>query len=289
LAIFLSLGSLFLSFALHGAQTDPLAAAAQAISVYPAEVRQATQTALSYPSILVQIGQILAKSRAEFQALSSSLNHDLQKKLWQVVRYPRLLRGLTTLGPKGDVTSLISNYPKEIQQAAKELEKNHFDLLRQSVEILEKALSQMGSAIQNLPAPTKAAFKSIAIHSAILQVLNQALGLSKIDPESFKNNPQALTQAAQKLSSLITTASPSTPPKTIQADPGDDPQAVAALSKANQEFRAQNDAQLDQKPYSDNAVQVNVGYAPNSALYSPIGWAYPAWFGSPAWDPFPYY
>lgn len=289
LAILINIGNLFFSLALHGAGTDPLAAAAQAISVYPADVRQATQTALSHPSTLVQIGQILAKSRTEFQALSSSLNPDLQKKLWQVVRYPRLLRGLVSLGPKGDATSLVSNYPKEIQQAVKELEKNHFDLLRQSVDILQKALGQMGSAIQGLPEPTQAAFKSVAVHSAIFQVLNQALGLSKIDPESFKKNPQALTQAAQKLSSLIATAAPATPPKTIQADSGDDPQAVATLSKANQEFRAQNDEQLNQEPFSDKAVQVNVGYAPNSALFAPVGWAYPAWFGWPTWDPFPYF
>ncbi|HKY64202.1 MAG TPA: hypothetical protein VJR29_12375 [bacterium] len=289
LIILTALASLALPFSSPAAETDRLAAAARAISVYPADIRQATQTTLSHPSTLVQIGQILAKSRADFQAISSRLNPDLQKKLWQVVRYPRLLRSLTALGPNGDNASLISNYPKETQAAAKELAKSHFDILSQSTEILKQALGQMASAIQGLPAATQSAFRSVAVHSAIFQVLNEALGLSKTDPQSFKKNPQALTQEAQKLSGLIATAAPATPPKTIQAVAGDDPEAVAALSKANQEFRAKNDEQLDQVPYSKDATQVNVGYTPNSALYSPIGWAYPVWFGWPAWDPFPYF
>ncbi|HEX5033243.1 MAG TPA: hypothetical protein VFW62_02070, partial [bacterium] len=97
LTILTALAALALPFSSPAAETDRLAAAAQAISVYPADVRQATQTTLNYPSTLAQIGQILAKSRAQFQTLSSTLNPDLQKKLWQVVRYPRLLRSLTAL------------------------------------------------------------------------------------------------------------------------------------------------------------------------------------------------
>ncbi len=289
LAIFLSLGSLFFSFAGHGAATDPLSAAARAISVYPADVRQASQTTLSYPGTLVQLGQIQAKSSADFKKLSESLSPDLQKKLWQVVRYPRLLQDLVDLGPNGNNASLISNYPKATQEAAKELAKSNFEVLRQSAEIGNKAQGQFGSAIQGLPAPAVAAFQSVAGHSEIFQVLNQALGLSKIDPSAFKKNPQPLTQEAQKLSGLIAAAPPSSPQKTIKGGAGDNPQAVATLNKADQSFEAQNDYELDQDPHPKGARVANVGYTPYASVFEPVGWAYPFWFGWPTWDPFPFW
>lgn len=289
LSIFLAIGLYLLPGASHGAQGDTLSAAARAISVYPADIRQATQTTLNYPSTLVQLGQIQAKSSGNFKKLSASLSPELQKKLWQVIRYPRLLQDLVDLGPNGDSSSLISNYPKEVQVAAKELLKNNFDLLRQTSQVGNQAQDQFRSALQSLPAPAQSAFQSVAGHSEIFHVLNQALGLSKTDPASFKKNPQALTQEAQKLSALIASAPPSTPQKNIQAQSGDNPQALSTLSQADKSFKAQNDYELDQDPHPKGARVANIGYTPDSSLFVPIGWAYPFWFGWPDWDPFPFW
>ena len=289
LSISFALGILFIASPSRGATTDPLSAAARAISVYPADIRQATQTTLAHPATLAQLGQIQAKSSSDFKKLSSSLSPELEKKLWQVIRFPSLLQDLVGLGPKGDGSSLLSNYPKEVQAAAKELFKDQFNLLQQSAEIGNKAQAQFGKAIEGLPAPAKAAFQSVAGHSEIFQVLNQALGLSKIDPDSLKKSLPILTQEAQKLSTLIAAAPPSSPQKKIQAEKGDDPKALAALSKADRSFKAQNDYELDQDPHPKGAAQVNIGYTPDSSLFIPIGWAYPFWFGWPAWDPFPFW
>lgn len=289
LSIFYAFSLIFLPGASHGAQGDTLTAAARAISVYPADVRQATQTTLNYPSTLVQLGQIQAKSSGDFKKLSSNLSPELQKKLWLVLRYPRLLQDLVDLGPNSDSSSLVSNYPKDAQVAAKDLIKDNFELLRQTSAIGDQAKGQFRAAIEPLPSPAKTAFQSVAGHSEIFQVLNQALGLSKTDPASFKKNPQALTQEAQRLSGLIANAPPSEPQKTIQGGSGDNPQAVAALSKADQNFKAQNDYELDQDPHPKGARVVNVGYTPDSSLFVPIGWAYPFWFGWPTWDPFPFW
>jgi hypothetical protein len=289
LSFFVILGLFFSSAATSRAQGDSLPAAARAISVYPADIRQNTQSTLNYPSTLVQLGQIQGKSSGEFKKLTASLSPDLQKKLWQVIRYPRLLRDLVDMGPQGDSSSLISNYPKEVQTAAKDLLKNNFPLLRQSADIGAKAQAQFASAIQSLPAPAQSAFQSVAGHSEIFQVLNRALGLSSTDPASFKKNPEPLTQNAQKLAGLIAAAPPSSPQKKIEAQAGDDPKAVATLSKADQSFKAQNDYELDQDPHPKGARVANVGYTPDSSLFIPIGWAYPFWFGYPDWDPFPFW
>ncbi|MDL1870809.1 hypothetical protein FBR05_01230 [Deltaproteobacteria bacterium PRO3] len=55
--------------------------AIQALSVYPADIRQATVGVLAYPGTLVQLAQIQAKTGAAFRSLLATAPQDTQKKL----------------------------------------------------------------------------------------------------------------------------------------------------------------------------------------------------------------
>lgn len=265
--------------------------AVQALSVYPANIRQATVGVLAYPGTLVQLAQIQAKTGAAFRTLLATAPQDTQKKLWQLLRYPKLVEDLAAFGPQTakSVKQIVASFPKDLQPIASDLAQNHYDLLRKTADLNRQAGQEFSQALQSLPGPAQKNFQTVAAHSEILHILSQSLQLDKTTPESFKKDPKPLTQKAQALAQQLQQAPTAAHPENWKGSPQDDPKAVAALQKAATQFEKQNDAELDEDPNPKGAVQANVGFTPYSSVFVPVGWAYPFWFGWPDWDPYPYW
>lgn len=265
--------------------------AVQALSVYPADIRQATVGVLAYPGTLVQLAQIQAKTGAAFRTLLATAPQDTQKKLWQLLRYPKLVEDLAAFGPQTakSVKQIDASFPKDLQPIASDLAQNHYDLLRKTADLNRQAGQEFNQALQSLPGPAQKNFQTVAAHSEILHILSQSLQLDKTTPESFKKDPKPLTQKAQALGQQLQQAPTAAHPENWKGSPQDDPKAVAALQKAATQFEKQNDAELDEDPNPKGAVQANVGFTPYSSVFVPVGWAYPFWFGWPDWDPYPYW
>ncbi|MCE9625219.1 MAG: hypothetical protein K8R69_07195 [Deltaproteobacteria bacterium] len=291
LTLFLSL-LLITPCALHAADAPAKGpSAVQALSVYPADIRQATVAVLGYPGTLVQLAQIQAKTSASFKDLLASVPLETQKKLWQLVKYPTLVEELVDLGPqtKNSVKQINASYPKDLQAIAADLSVNHFDLLQQTKALKQPAMGDFSQALQSLPPTAQNSFRTVGQHSEILHLLNQSLSLSSYSPDSFKKDPGPLTQKSQALASALQQAPVAAHPENNwKPAPGDDPKAVAALQKDATQFEKQNDYELDQNPHPKGAVQASVGYTPYNSVFTPVGWAYPFWFGFPAWDPYPF-
>lgn len=265
--------------------------AIQALSVYPADIRQATVGVLAYPGTLVQLAQIRAKTSAAFRTLLATAPQDTQKKLWRLLRYPKLVEDLAAFGPQSgkSVKQIDAAYPKDLQPIASDFSQNHYDLLRKTADLNRQAGQEFREAIQTLPEPAQQNFQTVAAHSEIFHILSQSLQLDKTTPESFKKDPKPLTQKAQAFAQQLQQAPTAAHPENWKGSPQDDPKAVAALQKAATQFEKQNDAELDEDPNPKGAVQANVGFTPYSSVFVPVGWAYPFWFGWPDWDPYPYW
>ncbi len=265
--------------------------AIQALSIYPADIRQATVGALAYPGTLVQLAQIQAKTSAAFRSLIASTPQETQKELWKLLRYPKLVEDLAAFGPQTgqSVKQLDAAYPKDLQPITADLAKNHYDLLKQTANLNRQAGQEFAQVLQGLPAKAQKDFQTLAGHSEIFHILSQSLKLTAISPEDFKKDPKPLTQQAQALAQKLQQAPTAAHPENWQGNAQDDPKAVAELQKAATQFERQNDAELDQDPHPKGAVQATVGYTPYSSVFTPVGWAYPFWFGWPAWDPYPYW
>jgi len=150
-------------------------------------------------------------------------------------------------------------------------------------------MGQFSQVLQNLPAAAQGSFRTVGQHSEIFHLLSQSLALSSYTPDSFKKDPGPLTQKSQALASALQQAPVAAHPENNwKSAPGDDPKAVAALQKDASQFEKQNDYELDQNPHPKGAVQASVGYTPYNSVFTPVGWAYPFWFGFPAWDPYPF-
>jgi len=195
------------------------------------------------------------------------------------------------LGPqtKKSVKQIDTSYPKDLQAVAADLSENHFDLLQKTKSLKDEAMGQFSQVLQNLPTAAQTSFRTVGQHSEIFHLLSQSLALSSYNPESFKKDPGPLTKKSQSLASALQQAPVAAHPENNwKSTPGDDPKAVAALQKDATQFEKQNDYELDQNPHPKGAVQASVGYTPYSAVFTPVGWAYPFWFGFPAWDPYPF-
>jgi len=292
LAAYLAVPLLFvIQFAIAATPQGKGLNAIQALSTYPAAVRQATAEVLGYPGLLVQLAQTATKTRSQFQTLLKAYPESTQKELWQLLRYPKLLRELTAFGPQDEkaLKTTISSYPKELEQPALDLTKNHFDLLSKTEDLHRQALQEFSQTMKSAPPAAQSAFRTVGQHSEILHILAQNLKLAEITPESFKKNPGPLTEQTKAMAQKIQNAPVEAHPVNIQAGSQDDPQAVATLRKAAENFESQNDYAFDQEPFTaKGAAQASVSYTPYNSVFTPIGWAYPFWFGWPAWDPYPY-
>lgn len=265
--------------------------AIQALSVYPADIRQATVGVLGYPGTLVQLAQLQAKTSSAFRNQLAAAPQDTQKKLWQLLKYPKLVEDLAARGPqtKKSAKQINPSYPKDLQAIASDLSINHYDLLKQTAALNRQAGQEFSQVLQPLPEPAQKNFQTVAAHSEIFHILSQSLQLKDVTSESFKKDPKPLTQKAQSLAQQLQQAPTAAHPENWKGSPQDDPKAVAALQKAATQFEKQNDEELDEDPNPKGAVQANVGFTPYSSVFTPIGWAYPFWFGWPDWDPYPYW
>ncbi len=252
--------------------------AVQALSVYPAQIRQAVLETLKYPQTLVALGSIREKTVAAVRQLLSSLPKATQEAAAQLLPNTGLIRAMAAEGQKDPkaLDAVLKNYPSQTQAAARKILAENYEVVKQLDTLGNQAYAQFESAIQSLPSSGQVAFRTLVQHREILKILYNELGL-EAPPKDLDSRIQSL---AARLSAV-----PASTKSEWGAAPGDDPAAVASLKKAEESMDRKLDYQMNVDPYPKGAVQANVNFNPYP-YYNPYagGFYVPYFFGfGPTW------
>src|ERR1035437_3935108 len=148
--------------------------AADAISMYPHDVRQDIFIASTYPEVIVRINSMQAKTKDEFTGLLSPYSREEQEKLWNLTRYPGLIGELVAGHKKSDdeLHAILANYPPEIHKTAIEESATNYDLLvkiDQRNHIYEMGFENM---ISGYPPDVIQAFRDLVKLPEVLNIFN---------------------------------------------------------------------------------------------------------------------
>jgi len=271
LTFFMGTFSLPLGIQAADATVSPL----QALSIYPADVRAAIAAVLQRPDVLLDLEKYRKVARAQFGELLALYPQKTQETVKQLVPYRRLWRGLGAYqGSEQDTQQLLKSYPKDVRDLANYLLKNSPDILGKVVRLEKETYQHFFSMISGLDPQTQADFKKVGQHSGILSILSDALNLG-----SEGKAPSAeLKQKSQDLANQLLALNKDGRPKKTSAS-SNPSEASATLDAASQKFNDRLNSQLDQDPYSDDAVEATVTYSHNGSYNSPLGGPYhPYWY-----------
>ncbi len=282
----MSFSSAPLGFAAESQPAPP--PGAEALMAYPKEVRQAALEISLHQNLLVEVKSIQIDAIAQLKKLLQGQPESMQKDVYQVIRFPKLVLELTAGGPKTSkqINQLVKGYPKEIRKPASLLARNQYDLLKNIVAISQEANKKFTDLIKSYPEETRKAFNIMLQHPKALDILarnpNYTYSLGKAyaaKEDAAAKRIQAVDPVARKKDVAAGARS--------QQELNIDPEAEK-LDKAANEFVAKANQPLSEVMDPKKAAQMNISYVPYPY---PVGDQFPSfgadpyWYGYPDWEP----
>ena len=254
---------------------------AASIAPYNAEVRQAILQACQYPKTLTIIQKDQSQTIESFHNIINGFDQKKQVLYYTLTRYPDLMHMLASLPKhqnKEDVYKLLPNQDADLQEAAWKLyNTEHKDLLKLD-DINTSAQKDFDKTIQNLDAPTKAAFHKLSTMPDVLTLLTNNIDLSTRLGEHFKSNPQELNNRLAALHDSLNVQN-QYEIAAYKEQMADDPKATDELGQAANDYAKTNDIDV---PAQQNNDMDYTSYYANPYSY---WFGYPEWYSYPLWYP----
>ncbi len=277
--------ALFLSFtALVSAQINQLETdkgIAASIAPYNADVRHAILEACQYPQTLTTIQKNQSQTVESFHNIISGFDQKKQVWFYTLTRYPDLMHTLATLPKhqnKEDIYKLLPKKDADLQEAAWKLYSDENNDLKKLDDINISAQKDFDKTIQNLDAPTKAAFQKLSTMPDVLTLLTNNIDLSTRLGEHYKSNPQELNSRLAALHDSLNVQN-QYEIAAYKQQMADDPKATEELSQAAKDYAKENDIDV---PAQQNNDMNNADYYAYPYSY---WFGYPDWYSYPLWYP----
>ncbi len=256
---------------------------------YPADVRQAFLEASLYPNTISKMSEEQRETQKEFERLISPQPRKTQEKIYNLVRYPDLLGDLVEGGEKskGQIKEIANDYPKGVQEAAKDLGKKEYPLLRNIHQLYTQSDQKFESLTQPLPQTGRDAYRKLLQYPEVLTTLSENRDLTIALGDAYRRNP---SETQTKLTELSQTMAKDNDEalQDYRQTLKNNPKAQEELKRSSKDFAEQygyEDDYEDYPPpddYSDNTVIVNVNPYP-------YWFGYPYWYPDPFWRPYPWW
>jgi hypothetical protein len=254
-----------------------------AIAPYPAEMRAAILDVSQYPQVLVKLERTQGRTSQSFQDLISSYPREEQEKFYQATRYPELISQLVSSGKKSpeEANTIIKDAPQGVQESMVNIYRDHFNELVKINSIYQSSENTLDKITTKYTPQLQADFKKVTESPDVMSLLTDNIDLTVSLGESYRSDPQGVTQYLDDLSSKLTNQN-ARDLQEYKSAVDNDPKLQEEMKNAANEFARQYD-QPDTSPADLN----NAGYY-GSAPY-PYWFGYPYWYASPMWYPSSFY
>jgi hypothetical protein len=232
--------------------------------------------------VLVKLERAQARTSQSFQDVVSAYSRDEQEKFYQVSRFPDLVSQLAKSPGKSndEITDLVKRYPEGVQQPALDLYRHHFGDLGKIDAIYQSSQNTLNKVIDKYPSQLQDDFRKVVDNPDVMTLLTDNIDLTVSLGESYKSDPQGITQYLDSLSVAINGQNAKDLEdykNAVQSDP----KLQAEMKKAADDFASQYD---QQGATGSNITNNYYGSSPY-----PYWFGYPYWYNSPMWYPMPFY
>lgn len=265
--------------------------AIQAIALYPPTERAALLQVAMYPEVLVRMDHLRQQTETAFVELIASLNEEDQAMMYNLSRYPDLvdtLCGRAGQWPIPELKELLSAFPEEIQEDARQVNRKHFDLLKNVNALDKKASADFYAILAGYSPAVQDAAIRLSHLPAVATVMRGNLALTILLGDIYRRNPKQLEYELDSLSIVVAEAQ-AREVKAWKEDMEKNPAAKAEFEQAAKDFAgayAYDDdmyAAPSPEPYRDE-VYLRYIWQPYSYWF---GWPY--WYPYECWFPYPWW
>jgi len=248
----------------------------------PQETQEAMLKASTHPGILSQLENEQARTSAQFRNLISPYSRKVQEQVYDLTRYPNLLKKLVDDGQlsKGKIKKISKDYPKDIQKAAVEVGHEHYGLLKQIDGLYKTSNQSFDSYLGGLPLSSQTAFRKLLSVPEGLTLLQKNPDFTRAMAVAYEKDPQG-TQAQLENWNQQYQRERSDAAEAFQKELKNDPKAAKELKQAAKVYAHENDLEVYETNPPTSVTNVYLG----TTSYAP----YPYWFGYPFWYPYAYW
>ncbi|MCP5468205.1 MAG: hypothetical protein H7A32_02935 [Deltaproteobacteria bacterium] len=248
---------------------------------YPSDVQKNILEAAKEPQLLVRAQDLQENSKANFQQLLAGYSQNEQSKIWNIVRYPELVKEITQGGKKSSKTlkKIAKRYPSSVQKDILDTGRKHYNTLVKIDALYRETSRQANGIMINYPNSTQRAFRELLTYPEVISAMNEDLNFTVLMGEAYQENPRAVSQIFREENIRITRRN-NEALEDWRRELENDPEAMQELRQSANEFN-QEAGYLE----SEIAPPQNT----STVLFSLSINAFPYWFGYPTWYSYGYW
>lgn len=272
-----------------------------ALTLYPKEIRELIFEASTHPETLIKLANVQNRTSGQFKSLMQNQPEEVQRKAWEMTRYPGLIDKLVK--EPGNDDAIIGQYPADVQETAKSMVKTNLSLLQEIARLDALSQSTFARIVGELPENDRATFNELIKYPEILDLLNQNIELTILGGDLYKKDPELVRRHADSLN-LVYSRQHALELEDWRNKLENDPEAVSELKEAtaefakeygfdeseitqNQEQQVVDDLYYDDEEYDYDEPQTRV--VEHHYYHYPYWFGYPYWYSYPYWRPYPFW
>ncbi len=253
---------------------------ADALVLYPDDVRNAIFRVSMYPELLAKVAAIQQKSNAAFGKSISSLPLQAKKDIWAIVRFPGLVKKLIDCGQAEEkVQKLAVEYEAPVREAILRAGtgKTESEVLMK-IEVLDRSVQEALQIVEKkYPIEIQESLETLIQVPDTLSLLSENMPLTVLVGEVYKQDPAFAEQRASEVGQEVRLKNIhgiEDWKKQLEVTP----QAFRELEKAVRVLAAE-------RGYDPARVLTAVSEQETAMEIRP----YPYWYGYPKWHPESYW
>lgn len=251
---------------------------------YDAAVRKDILITAQHPEVLTKMKSMQQESRAAFEKIIEKLDRDTQFGIYELSRYPDLIKELTVQGKpkKSDVQNIILSYPEEIHEAALKYGRRQYKILSSIDHLNDKTKQDFETLISKYDDAYQSSIRRLIDTPEILSTMADNLEFTRLAGSVYQKYPSEMDSKLEELHNKIKDQK-AKELADYEKKLEEDPEAYQEMLDAAEQFASEEMANKNiTDPVTQEVEVVNVNH------YS-YWYGYPHWYGYPYWRPYPWY
>lgn len=260
----------------------------EAIALYPETTKDIILRAAQNHELLVKISNLQKNSKKQFQELLVDFSREIQKKVWDMTRYPDLIPAIIADGPKSrsQLFQVSEKYPEKLRDTILLYGTQLFDLLQQIDTFKKETNNNFNRLIKTYPTQIQKTFQELIKLPEVMSLLTENMSMTILLGDMAKNGYSRLKKELEMLQLQLAkdqTKANESWKQTLE----NDTEALQEFKEVAQEF-AQEEGYGTDDILSPEEEPVEVTARVYFHPY-PYWFSYPYWHSWPRWYVYPYW
>ena len=235
------------------------------------------------PELLNKIEELQKRSQDQFKTIIERYDRDAQAAFYEMARYPNLITDLVSHGRPSDSEAdrIISNYPQDIREVAKNNAVRYFDVLLQIERLNNEIDGAFQYALEPYSVQVRESVNVLLGYPEVVAALVNDKPFTTLLGEVYREDPGWVTNRIDLISQELASRSR----EDLEAYKNQiqkDPQAYNEMLDASEKFSSER----NEVRYLDSSGPIVETRVINCY---PYWFGYPYWYSDPYWRPRPLY